>query len=246
MSDWIIQTDNVEKTYGSKVKTHALRGVSLKIPRGSVSCITGPSGHGKSTLLQIIGGLDKPTGGRVWIDGMDISSLDDNKLSEIRGGKIGFVFQSFNLLDHLTAIENIQTAMMFAKSAHQLIHTAFWRRQKSVGAKIRYANFHNSTTKRALELLDMVGLSDKANAKPAELSGGQQQRIAIARSLANDPPILLMDEPTGNLDSQSEQDVLAHIFNIHKTGKTIIMVTHSHDIAKRAGHLFEIRDGRLA
>jgi len=221
MSDWIIQTENLEKVYGNKIKTHALKGVNLKIPKGSFSCIIGPSGHGKSTLLQLIGGLDKPSNGRVLIDNVDISSLSDNKLSEIRGEKIGFVFQSFNLLENLTAKENIQTAMMFAKQSQK------------------------ATTNRALELLDMVGLSDKANAKPAELSGGQLQRVAIARSLANDPPILLMDEPTGNLDSQSEEDVLEHIFNIHKTGKTIVIVTHSNDIAKQAELLFEIRDGQL-
>ncbi|MCL2396757.1 MAG: ABC transporter ATP-binding protein [Defluviitaleaceae bacterium] len=221
MSDWIIRTENLEKTYGTKVKTHALKDVSLKIPRGSFSCIIGPSGHGKSTLLQLIGGLDKPTSGRVFIDNIDISSLNDNKLSEIRCEKIGFVFQSFNLLENLTASENIQTAMMFAGTS-----------QKSANS-------------RALELLDMVDLSDKSNSKPSELLGGQLQRVAIARSLANDPDILLMDEPTGNLDSQSEKDALEHIFNIHKTGKTIVVVTHSSDIAKQAELLFEIRDGRL-
>jgi len=220
MSDWIIKTEDLAKTYGSKVKTHALKGVSIKIPRGSFSCIIGPSGHGKSTLLQLIGGLDKPSGGRVIIDNIDISSLTDNKLSEIRGEKIGFVFQSFNLLENLTAKENIQTAMMFAKTSRQ-------------------------PASRALELLDMVGLSDKASAKPPELSGGQLQRVAIARALANDPPILLMDEPTGNLDSQSEEDVLKYIFSIHKAGKTIVMVTHNRDIAKEAELLFEIYDGQL-
>jgi len=221
MSDWIIKTENLEKIYGNKVKTHALKGVSLKIPRGSLSCIIGPSGHGKSTLLQLIGGLDKPSNGRVFIDNTNISSLSDNKLSEIRGEKIGFVFQSFNLLENLTAIENIQTSMMFSRTNQ------------------------SHTNKRGLKLLDMVGLSDKASSKPSELSGGQLQRVAIARSLANDPSILLMDEPTGNLDSQSEQDVLEHIFNIHKTGKTIVIVTHNNDIAKQAELLFEICDGRL-
>jgi len=221
MSDWIIQTENLVKTYGSKIKTHALKGVDLKIPRGSLSCIIGPSGHGKSTLLQLIGGLDRPTSGHVFIENTDISLLSDNRLSEMRGEKIGFVFQAFNLLENLTALENIQTAMMFAKGSKE----------------------HRG--KRGLELLDMVGLSDKANAKPSELSGGQLQRVAIARSLANDPDILLMDEPTGNLDSQSEQDVLKHIFDIHKAGKTIVIVTHSGDIAKQAELLFEISDGRL-
>jgi len=222
MSDNIIQVENLEKVYGSKAKTHALKGISLEIPRGSFSCIVGPSGHGKSTLLQLVGGLDKPTSGSVLIEGINISSLNDNRLSEVRGEKIGFVFQFFNLLENLTAKENIQTIMMFAKGKHK------------------------DTNKRALELLDLVDLSDKANSKPSELSGGQLQRIAIARALANDPPILLMDEPTGNLDTQSEKDVMGHIFNIHKAGKTIVFVTHSSEIANQAELLFEIRDGKLA
>jgi len=224
MSD-VIRTENLEKTYGTgkKAKTHALRGVSLSVPKGSLCCIVGPSGHGKSTLLQLIGGLDKPTGGRVFIDETDISKLSDNKLSEIRGEKLGFVFQSFNLLENLTALENIQTAMMFAPSLSE----------------------KSSTKKRGLELLEIVGLSDKANSKPSELSGGQVQRIAVARALANDPPILLMDEPTGNLDSKSEQEVLDYIFNVHKTGKTIVIVTHNNELAKHAELIFEIRDGLL-
>ena len=223
---WIIQTENLEKIYGSgrKAKTHALRGVSLTIPRGSLCCITGTSGHGKSTLLQLIGGLDKPTNGRVFIDGTDISRLSDNKLSEIRGEKIGFVFQSFNLLENLTALENIQTATMFAPSTKG-------QTEKS--------------KRRELELLEVVGLSDKADSKPNELSGGQAQRVAIARALANDPPILLMDEPTGNLDSKSEQEVLEYILSVHKTGKTIVIVTHNNELAKHAELIFEIRDGLL-
>lgn len=219
MSDYIIQTENLEKVYGGKVKTYALKGVSINIPRASFCCIIGPSGHGKSTLLQLMGGLDKPTGGRVLIENQNISSLSDNKLSEIRGEKIGFVFQTFNLLENLTALENIQTAMMLPKTN---------RKSANVG----------------MELLDLVGLSDKAGSKPSQLSGGQLQRVAIARALANDPPILLMDEPTGNLDSQAEQDVMKHILNIHKTGKTIVFVTHSNDIAKQAQLVFEIRDGK--
>jgi len=219
MHDYIIETEDLVKIYGNKAKTHALKKVSIKIPRGSFSCIVGPSGHGKSTLLQLIGGLDSPTIGRVLIDGIDISSLSDNKLAEIRGEKIGFVFQFFNLLENLTALENIQTAMMFSKS--------------------------KPAKTRAAELLELVGLSDKANALPSELSGGQLQRIAIARSLANDPSILLMDEPTGNLDSQSEKDVMEHILRIHKSGKTVVIVTHSKDIASQAEMLFEIHDGEL-
>jgi len=222
MNKSIIRTENLEKTYGkSAVKTHALKGVSIEIPRGSFSCIIGKSGHGKSTLMQLIGGLDKATGGKVFIDGVDISGLSDSKLSELRANKIGFVFQFFNLLQNLTALENIQVAMMFG------------------GVPT------NEQRKKAEELLALVGLSDKADAKPNELSGGQQQKISIARALANNPDILLMDEPTGNLDSESEKDVLEHIFKIHKTGKTIVMVTHNNDLAKQAELLFEIRDGKL-
>jgi putative ABC transport system ATP-binding protein len=226
MSDLIIQTENIEKTYGKKVKTNALKGVSLNIPKGSLSCIVGPSGHGKSTLLQLIGGLDKPTGGQILIEGVDISQLKDSKLSQLRGEKIGFVFQSFNLLENLTALENIQTAMMF-------------------NGQSKDDNKVTTKLERGSALLEIVGLADKKDSKPSELSGGQAQRVAIARALANDPPILLMDEPTGNLDSESEQEVLEYIFNIHKTGKTIIIVTHSEELARKAELVFEIRDGKL-
>jgi putative ABC transport system ATP-binding protein len=218
----IIRTENLEKIHGKgTAKTHALKGISIEIPKGSFSCIVGASGHGKSTLLQLIGGLDKPTSGNVFIDGINISELNDSRLSEHRAKKIGFVFQFFNLLHNLTALENIQTAMMFGKIP-----------QKEQKAK-------------AENLLKLVGLSDKANSKPSELSGGQQQRVSIARSLANDPDILLMDEPTGNLDSESEEGVLKHIFDIHKAGKTIVIITHSNELAKKAELLFEIRDGKL-
>jgi len=222
MNNIIIKTENLEKIYGkSQVKTHALKGLSMEIPRGTFSCIIGPSGHGKSTLLHLIGGLDKPTIGDVYIDGVNIAELKRHEIAEIRAKKIGFVFQFFNLLGNLTALENIQTAMMFGKVPP--------KKQKE----------------RALELLELVGLSEKANAKPGELSGGQQQRVSIARALANDPDILLMDEPTGNLDSESEQEVLKHIAAIHKTGKSIIIVTHSNEIAQQAEMVFEVRDGTL-
>jgi len=220
----IIRTEKLEKIYGrdkSSARTHALRGVDIEIPKGSFSCIVGPSGHGKSTLLQLIGGLDRPTKGSVFIDDINISQLSRNKIAQVRASKIGFVFQFFNLIQNLTALENIQTAMMFGK--------------KPAGEQ----------RKRAMELLELVGLSEKANSKPSELSGGQQQRVSIARSLANDPEILLMDEPTGNLDSGSEKEVLRHIFDIHRGGKTVVMVTHSDEIAKGAQGVFEVRDGRL-
>jgi len=222
MNNPIIRTENLEKIYGkSTVKTHAVRGVSMEIPRGSFSCIIGKSGHGKSTLMQLIGGLDRATKGKVFIDDVNISDLSDGKLSELRAKKIGFVFQFFNLLQNLTALENIQVAMMFG----------------GVPA--------NNQRKKAEDLLRLVGLYDKANSKPNELSGGQQQRISIARALANDPDILLMDEPTGNLDSESEKDVLEHIFKIHKARKTVVIVTHNNELAKQAEILFEMRDGKL-
>ena len=222
MSRTIIETINLVKTYdNSRVKTHALRGINMEILKGSFSCIIGPSGHGKSTLLQLIGGLDKPTEGSVFIDGTNISKLSDRELAELRAKKIGFVFQFFNLLQNFTSLENIQIAMMFNKTPPKT--------QKA----------------KAEKLLALVGLSDKADAKPSELSGGQQQRVSIARALANDPDILLMDEPTGNLDSEAEEEVLKHIFEIHKAGKTVVIVTHNNELAKKAEMLFEIRDGKL-
>lgn len=225
MNEIVIKTENLEKIYGkekSPARTHALKGVSIEIPKGSFACIIGASGHGKSTLLQLIGGLDKVTSGNVFVNGVNITTLSDNKLAEFRAQKIGFVFQFFNLLQNFTALENIQTAMMFG----------------NISATERQ--------KKAFDLLELVGLSDKANSKPSQLSGGQQQRISIARALANDPDILLMDEPTGNLDSQSEKEVLEHIFNIHKAGKTVVIVTHNNELAKKAEMIFKIHDGRLS
>jgi len=222
MNDIIVKTENLVKTYNSsKVKTFALRGVSLEIPRGSFSCIIGPSGHGKSTLMHLIGGLDRPTEGHVFIDGADIAGLSNSELAALRAKKIGFVFQFFNLLPNLTAEENVEVAMMFSGNRE-------WMQNG-----------------KARELLSMVGLSEKLNARPSELSGGQQQRVAIARALANDPEILLMDEPTGNLDSESEAEVLNAIFKLYKEGKTVVIVTHNNEIAKMAEVVFEIRDGRL-
>jgi putative ABC transport system ATP-binding protein len=222
MNDTILRTENLIKTYTTgKVKTYALRGVDLEILRGSFSCIVGPSGHGKSTLLHLMGGLDRPTEGRVFIDGSDITKLSNNDLAELRAKKIGFIFQFFNLLRNLTAQENVEAAMMFSRNSS--------KEQKE----------------KSQALLSLVGLSDKLKAKPFELSGGQQQRVAIARALANDPEILLMDEPTGNLDSESEAEVIEHIFKLHKEGKTIVIVTHNSEIAKRTEKIFEIRDGRV-
>jgi putative ABC transport system ATP-binding protein len=223
MNDAIIRTENLIKTYSTgKVTTEALRGVDLEIARGSFSCIVGPSGHGKSTLMHLIGGLDRPTEGGVFIDGDDIFRLSNSRLAALRARKIGFVFQFFNLLQSLTAEENVETAMMFSKTPEK------------------------AQTDRAKELLSLVGLSEKLKSRPSELSGGQQQRVAIARALANDPEILMMDEPTGNLDSASEAEVLDTIFRLHREGKTVVIVTHNNEIAKRAEMVIKIKDGKLA
>jgi putative ABC transport system ATP-binding protein len=223
MNSAIIRTDNAAKVYRSgDVSTTALRGVTLAIPRGSFTCIVGPSGHGKSTLMHLIGGLDRPTEGSVHLDDTEISHLDNSSLAKLRGEKIGFVFQFFNLLQSLTAVENVETAMMLAGIPERV------------------------QTKRAQELLAMVGLAEKADFKPSQLSGGQQQRVAIARALANDPEILLMDEPTGNLDSAAEAEVMDVLHALHGQGKTIVIVTHNNDIAARAQHVIHVRDGNVS
>lgn len=222
MSDVMVRTEGLQKVYGSgNVRTHALRGVELVIRRGSFVAIVGPSGHGKSTLLNLIGGLDRPTGGKVYLDGVDLTQCHDKELARVRGNKIGFVFQFFNLLSSLTASENVEVAMMFARVKESI--------QK----------------KRAEELLILLGLEEKIGAKPFELSGGQQQRVAIARALANDPELLLLDEPTGNLDSDSEEEVLGQVSRLHEGGKTVVIVTHNLRIADRAEKVFEIRDGKV-
>jgi len=223
MSDAIIRTENLTKTYGSgQVTTHALRGVSLEIPRGAFCAIVGPSGHGKSTLMHLVGGLDRPSAGQVAVDGIELTGLANSDLARLRAEKIGFVFQFFNLLGSLTAEENVAAAMMFAGIPE--------KQQKE----------------RARELLELVGLGEKLGARPRQLSGGQQQRVAIARALANDPEILLMDEPTGNLDSAAEAEVLAAVAELHRQGKTVVIVTHNPEIARQAQMVVEIRDGRLA
>jgi putative ABC transport system ATP-binding protein len=222
VSDSVITVNNLVKEYGSgAAMVKALRGVDLEITRGSFTCIVGPSGHGKSTLMHMLGGLDHPTSGGVAIDGQEIFQLGNKDLARLRAQKIGFVFQFFNLLQSLTATENIETALMLAGVPEE--------QQK----------------KRAKELLQIVGLEEKANAKPGQLSGGQQQRVAIARALANDPPILLMDEPTGNLDSEAEAEVMSVLETLNRQGKTIIFVTHSNEIASRAEHLILVRDGQV-
>jgi putative ABC transport system ATP-binding protein len=222
MNNPVISAKGLVKEYGKGATlVRALRGVDLDIPRGSFTCIIGPSGHGKSTLMHLLGGLDHSTSGTVIIDGQEISRLGNKKLADLRAKKIGFVFQFFNLLQSLTARENIETALMLAGVPEK------------------------EQAKRAKELLDIVGLEDKANAKPGQLSGGQQQRVAIARALANNPPVLLMDEPTGNLDSEAEAEVMKVIKELQRQGKTIIFVTHSNEIASKADNLVYVRDGHI-
>lgn len=222
MHDFIIKAEKLTKEYGrGENMTKALRGADLVIPSGSFTCIVGPSGHGKSTLMHLLGGLDRPSGGSVLIDGQEMFSLSHQQLAALRAKKIGFVFQFFNLLQNLTALENIEMALMLSGIPEV--------QQKQ----------------RATELLELVGLSEKANSKPGQLSGGQQQRVAIARALANDPPILLMDEPTGNLDSTAEAEVMAVLETLNRKGKTIILVTHSNEIAERASYLVKVRDGLI-
>ena len=219
----IIRTEHAAKTYTTgDISTTVLKDVSLGIPQGSFTCIIGPSGHGKSTLMHLIGGLDRPTAGRVYIGDIEISRIANSDLARLRGKRIGFVFQFFNLMQGLTAIENVEIAMMLAGVPD---------REQRV---------------RAEKLLDLVGLAEKAGAKPGQLSGGQQQRVAIARALANDPDILLMDEPTGNLDSVAETEVLDLLQALHQQGKTVVIVTHSDEVAKRAERIIRVKDGLVA
>ena len=221
-SGTVIRVANVSKIYGAgEAAATALSDISLDVARGSWVAVMGPSGHGKSTLLQIMGGLDRPTRGQVHLDGIELSTLGSAQLAHTRARSIGFVFQSFNLLPHLTALENIQLALWFGGK----------------GSK--------DSNARAMALLDSVGLADKAHLTPGALSGGQQQRVAVARALANDPHILLMDEPTGNLDSAAEADLLALLGRLHAQGRTIVMVTHNPAVAEYAQRIVRVKDGRV-
>ena len=218
----VVEAINVTKTYMlGKIPVEALRGVNLKVETGDFVSILGPSGSGKSTMLNLIGALDKPTSGTLLIDGVDIGKLNDNQLADIRL-KIGFVFQFFNLIPRLTAHDNVELAMSIA----------------NVGKAEK--------KKRALDLLETVGLKDRVNHKPAELSGGQQQRVAIARALANNPKFLLLDEPTGNVDSKTASEVLSLIKKLNtEKNVSIIMVTHDQHLAREARRTVEMFDGQI-
>ncbi|MFH1409905.1 MAG: ABC transporter ATP-binding protein [Nanoarchaeota archaeon] len=223
MNKPIIECRDVWKTYTmGENKVHALAGFNLKIERGEFLAIMGPSGSGKSTAMNMVGCLDIPTRGQVFLNGRDIASFTESELAQTRGKNIGFIFQQFNLINTLSAAENIMLPMMF----------------QGVPKEQRI--------KRAEELLTLVELKDRMHHRPNELSGGQQQRVAIARSLVNDPEILLADEPTGNLDSKTGQTVLSFLKQLHKDQKkTIVMVTHDSDLAKRAQRTQYLMDGKI-
>ncbi len=203
------------------VELRVLREIDLTIASGEYVAIMGPSGSGKSTLLNMIGCLDRPTSGDYLLGGKNVSELEDNQLSLIRGARIGFIFQSFNLINQLNVIENIEVPMYYQGYTEE------------------------ESAERAKELATMVGLGDRFEHRPSELSGGQQQRVAIARSLANDPLIILADEPTGNLDSESGAEILEILNNLHKQGKTMIAVTHDEGIASGAERVIHLLDGRI-
>ncbi len=199
----------------------ALDGVSVTFNRGDYYAIMGPSGSGKSTLLNLMGCLDRPTAGHYFLGDVDVSTLDDDALSQVRSARLGFVFQSFNLIPQLTVLENIEIPLMYQ------------------GASPRRAR------ERAGSMADLVGLANRTDHRPTQLSGGQQQRVAIARALVNDPLVILADEPTGNLDSATQHEIMALIDQLNSDGKTIILVTHEDDVAHRARHVLHLADGRI-
>jgi putative ABC transport system ATP-binding protein len=217
-----IDVRDVTKTYDlGAVKVEALRGVTFSIAPGEYVAIMGPSGSGKSTLMNVLGCLDRPTTGRYSLDGSDVSTLGDDALARIRLKKLGFVFQGFNLLARTSALKNVALPLFYAG-----VSTA--ERNRAAAGKLRE-----------------VGLGDRLDHKPAELSGGQQQRVAIARALVNDPAVLLADEPTGNLDSQTSEEIMALFRHLNEGGRTIIMVTHDEDVAVHAKRVIRVRDGRI-
>ncbi|MFC6719685.1 ABC transporter ATP-binding protein [Natrialbaceae archaeon GCM10025810] len=220
-ADAAVELRDVRKTYHTAEPVHAIDGVSLEVPRGSYTAIMGPSGSGKSTLMNLIGCLDTPTDGAVVVDGRNVSDLDDRERTDLRGSEVGFVFQTFNLMPRLTALENVALPQLF-----QDVERAERR-------------------ERARDLLERVGLGDRTDHLPQELSGGQRQRVALARALANDPAIVLADEPTGNLDTDTEDRILELFAEFHDAGATMIVVTHERHVAERAGRVVHLLDGKL-
>ena len=218
----IITVDNINKTYkNGSLELQVLKNVSFKVDKGEFLAIMGSSGSGKSTMMNILGCLDNQYEGRYILDGIDISKSSENELSEIRNKKIGFIFQSFNLLPRLTALENVELPLIYSSVPKEERH------------------------KRANELLEMVGLKDRTHHRPNELSGGQRQRVAIARALVNNPSIILADEPTGNLDSKSEAEIIEILQKLNKMGKTIVIVTHEPNIGEIAQRKIVFKDGEI-
>jgi putative ABC transport system ATP-binding protein len=220
----IIKLEDIHKTYQTgEVEVRAVCGVSLEIYQGEFVALMGASGSGKSTMMNIIGCLDRPTGGHYWLDGIDVSTLDRDALADIRNQKIGFVFQGFNLLSRTSALENVELPMLYT-------------RQRLNGESLR---------ERAMQALETVGLGDRADHSPNQLSGGQQQRVAIARALANRPALLLADEPTGNLDTRTSVEIMGVFQKLNAQGITIVMVTHELDVARYTKRMIVMRDGRV-
>ena len=218
----LIEIRDVTKTYGQgETAVHALRGVSLRVEAGEYVAVMGSSGSGKSTLMNILGCLDVPSRGEYWLDGSDVARLSEDQQALVRGRKIGFIFQSFNLIPRTTALANVELPLTYA-------HLRRAERRR-----------------RANRALEMVGLADRTGHRPNPLSGGQQQRVAIARALATGPRILLADEPTGNLDAHSTDEVLGMFDDLHAGGRTIIVITHEHEVAARARRLVHVSDGRI-
>lgn len=224
MNKNIIELQDVWRIYHlGEVEVPALRGLTMEVKRGEFLAVQGASGSGKSTALNMIGSLDLPTKGKVLLDGQDISKLSESGLAKIRGKKIGYIFQTFNLISSLNAMENVMLPMAFQGYPQ------------------------DERKKRALHFLDIVGLGDRVNHKPSELSGGQRQRVAVARALANDPEVILADEPTGNLDSKTGEEIIDLLKNLHKNQKkTIIMVTHDDKLARRAERIIKLKDGKVS
>jgi putative ABC transport system ATP-binding protein len=221
--EWVIVTRGIQRDYdmGGEI-VHALRGVDLAVQRNEYVAIMGPSGSGKSTLMNVIGCLDTPTAGEYWLNGELVSTMSDNELARVRNREIGFVFQTFNLLPRATALHNVELPLVYA----------------GVSSADR--------KRRAIEALERVQLADRMNHRPNELSGGQRQRVAIARALVNRPAILLADEPTGNLDSKTSEEIMRVFEELASSGQTVIMVTHEADIAAHARRVVVLRDGRIA